>query len=70
MNNYTEKYLELSFYKELLESMDDEELVDEVMNLGYNEEVDEVIAGFWEGDDLSNKDREFLRNFYILRNVR
>jgi hypothetical protein len=65
---YTPLYFEVTGLRKEVEDMSDEDLIDEVAELNYfeNKPVDRIIGRYIVDPKLSEKDREYLINFYVL----
>lgn len=68
--DFTESYIQIELLKLEVEDMEDIFLIEEIHELGYNEEVEEAIEDFWlHGNRLDKRQREVLVSFYILNYV-
>lgn len=67
-----ENLLETDFWFEHAAVLEDLELIDEVINLCYTDKrVDKIVEAFYDGSwsDLTEDEREYLQNFYVLNMV-
>lgn len=64
---YTDIKLEIDGLIDLVKSLDDEELIAEVHELCYDsEQVSDILHNFWYIGELTEEDREYLKNLYVL----
>lgn len=70
MYDFTESYIQIELLRLEIEDMEDHFLIEEIHELGYNEEVDRIVEDFWlHGNRLDKQMREVLISFYILNYV-
>ena len=68
---YSELYKEVEAWRKEVDSLSDEDLIDEIITLNLYDRSDilRITDKFFLKGSLSKEDRDYLVNFYILDNV-